>query len=75
MNAITPSLDHLARVLGMLGSAHDGEVVNAARVAEKMRRELGLQWAEILTGQTPACPHILRWPDDVLARNVLSLRG
>jgi hypothetical protein len=39
----------LAKVLGMLGSSHDGEVVNAARQAEEIRRRLGRTWEELLT--------------------------
>ena len=41
----TARLEHL---LGMLGSAHEGEVLNAARLAEKERRRLGKTWKEIL---------------------------
>ena len=32
----------------MLGSAHDGEVLNAARVAERLRRRLGATWADLV---------------------------
>ncbi len=38
----------LARVLGMLGSSHDGEVLNAARIAERMVREAGLSWDQVV---------------------------
>lgn len=37
-----------AKVLGMLGSEHDGERANAALAAEKLRRQSGLSWAEIV---------------------------
>jgi hypothetical protein len=49
----TAALDRtrLACVLGMLGSDHDGEVLNAARAAERMRREAGLTWPEILKSE------------------------
>jgi hypothetical protein len=40
--------DRLARVLGMLGSVHDGEVLVAARQAERLRAEAGLTWPEII---------------------------
>ncbi len=40
--------ERLARVLGMLGSAHVGEVLAAARQAERMRRSAGVTWADLL---------------------------
>lgn len=39
----------LENLLGMLGSAHEGEVINAARLAERERRRLGKTWKEILS--------------------------
>jgi len=47
MNAVVQS-EKLAAVLGMLGSAHDGEALNAARLAERMRRQAGVTWQELL---------------------------
>jgi hypothetical protein len=38
----------LVKLLGMLGSDHDGEVVNAARQIEKLRRQIGLTWDELI---------------------------
>lgn len=38
----------LVRCLGMLGSAHDGEVLNAGRVAQKMVRGAGLTWTDVI---------------------------
>lgn len=51
--AISPSkpntdLETLAKILGMLGSDHEGEKLNAAEGAEKHRRKLGMTWAELL---------------------------
>lgn len=40
--------DKLAKVLGMLGSAHDGEVVAAARRAEAMVRGASLTWQDVI---------------------------
>ena len=40
----------LAQVLGMMGSAHDGEALNAARVAVRMLKEAGLTWPQMLDG-------------------------
>lgn len=36
----------LARILGMLGSDHEGEVFNAARLAQKMLNDAGMTWAD-----------------------------
>ncbi len=38
----------LERLLGMLGSAHEGEVSNAARMIERERSRLGKTWKELL---------------------------
>jgi hypothetical protein len=38
----------LAKLLGMLGSSHDGEVLNAARLVERERRRCGKTWEELL---------------------------
>src|SRR5260221_13111509 len=40
--------DRLARVLGLLGSAHDGEVVSAGRAADTLVRRAGLTWPDIV---------------------------
>ena len=40
--------DRLAKLLGMLGAAHDGEVLAAARQAERVRQASAMTWAEIL---------------------------
>ena len=45
--------DRLARLLGMLGSAFDGEVANAGRLADKLVRSAGLTWPDIIA---PALP-------------------
>jgi hypothetical protein len=56
MTAATLDRDRLSKLLGMLGSAHEGEVVAAARQAERLRAEAGLTWAEILLPRLPAPP-------------------
>ena len=38
----------LAKVLGMLGSSHDGEVINAARKAHELLTAKGTTWPAIL---------------------------
>jgi hypothetical protein len=40
--------NQLARILAMMGSSHDGEVLNAARLAERTRRKMGKSWDELL---------------------------
>jgi hypothetical protein len=47
MSALVPR-EKLAAVLGMLGSEHDGEVLAAARAAERLRAQAGATWAELL---------------------------
>jgi hypothetical protein len=39
----------LARLLGMLGSHHDGEVLTAGRMAHKLIREADTTWSELLS--------------------------
>jgi len=41
-------LSKLANLLGMLGSAHDGEVVNAARKADELVRGHDATWCDII---------------------------
>ena len=38
----------LVKALGMLGSDHDGERLNAARFAEEQRTQLGMTWDELI---------------------------
>lgn len=40
--------DQLVKVLGMLGSSHDGEVLNAAKKAADIVRTAGLQWGDVI---------------------------
>src|SRR5262249_59752138 len=56
MSATTVDRARLVRVLGMLGSGDDGEVVAAARQAERLRADAGLTWAEIVLPRLPAPP-------------------
>ena len=58
-------LRRLVRILGMMGSYHDGEVLNAARRAQKL---LGSRtWEEVLcNGTVPGA----RWSDEDLAASI-----
>jgi len=40
----------LALLLGMLGSDHDGERSNAGRLAERLVRQQGLTWPQVIDG-------------------------
>ena len=54
MNAAPLDRDRLAKLLGMMGSAHDGEVVAAARQAERLRADAGLTWHDIVLPALPS---------------------
>jgi hypothetical protein len=61
------SSDHirprLIRLLGMLGSSHNGEVANAGRMADRLVRDAGLTWQDVIaSGPTQTLP-----PRDSLA--------
>ncbi len=57
---MTAALDRvrLARVLSYLSSNHDGEVVNAGRIANDMVRAADMSWAEVVgsTGREVSLP-------------------
>lgn len=53
----------LARLLGMLGSHHDGEALNAARLADRLVRSSGLTWTEVLSPPPALDPQ----PDEAFA--------
>jgi hypothetical protein len=40
--------DRLAKLCGMFGSAHEGERAAAAQLADRMLRELGLTWPDVI---------------------------
>lgn len=45
--------ERLAKLCGMLGSAHDGERAAAGLLASRLLREKGLRWDDVI-GSTPA---------------------
>ena len=49
--------DRLAKLLGLLGSAYDGEVANAGRLADRLVRSAGLTWPDILSPSLPSPDH------------------
>jgi hypothetical protein len=49
MTALSPAdRAKLIGILGMLGSDHDGERANAARMADRLLRQHGLTWGDVL---------------------------
>jgi hypothetical protein len=46
---LPPDLAKLAKVLGMLGSDHDGEIAAAGRRANAMVKGAGLTWDQVLS--------------------------
>jgi hypothetical protein len=46
----------LARLLGMLGSDHDGEALNAARLAQRLVTAANLTWAELVAAPAALTP-------------------
>jgi len=57
MTAPIPPIDRerLAKLLGVLGSEHDGEVVAAGRAADRLVRQSGMTWRSVLIGAPPLC--------------------
>ena len=52
MSSLDPSTkNRLVKLLGMLGSDHDGERANAAHAADKLLRQNGLTWREWIEGR------------------------
>jgi hypothetical protein len=73
MTHLDPSTaDKLAKVCGLFGSAHDGERAAAAAKADKLIKERGLSWSDLLAS-TPALSsdamiaYAIRHGDDVLS--------
>src|SRR5262245_64972779 len=53
MSALDPCIaDRLAKLLGMLGSDHDGERASAARKADQLVREHGLRWPDVIASSS-----------------------
>lgn len=48
------AITRLSRLLGMTGSSHDGEALNAMRMANALLQKHRTNWAEILVPPLPA---------------------
>jgi hypothetical protein len=60
---LTPAFaDKLVKVLGMLGSAYDGEVAAAGRRVHSMLQAEGLTWNEVIVPAVPAPQRQFRTP-------------
>ncbi|HTY66990.1 MAG TPA: hypothetical protein VMH36_10075 [Alphaproteobacteria bacterium] len=57
----------LVKVLGMLGSRHDGEVLAAARLAQYMLGQAKMNWADLLNVKPGEEPEPLPQEEDVQA--------
>src|SRR6516225_4924247 len=64
------SIDRLVKLLGMLGSSHDGERAVAALKANALVREHGLVWADVIptTPEQRSYRQEQRWNDDTGAK-------
>ena len=58
------SIERLVKLLGMLGSNHDGERAAAALKANALVRDHGLVWSDVIP-----TPHAERRPNDARAKN------
>jgi hypothetical protein len=62
--------DKLAKGLGLLGSAHDGEVLSAARMANTLVRSAGVTWHQLLDPKVPvpgAELDVAAWKDSIVS--------
>ena len=60
----------LTRLLGMLGSEHDGEVLNAARLAHRLINQSGSTWAEVIGGSGYSKDFVQQVADSAYARGL-----
>ena len=44
--------ERLIKLLGLLGSDHDGEIVAAGRMADALIRDAGVTWADVIAPET-----------------------
>lgn len=49
----TPDTQKLAKLLGMLGSVHDGEALSAARKAHQLVSRNGATWSDVIIAPGP----------------------
>ena len=44
--------ERLIKLLGLLGSAHNGEIAAAGRMADALIRDAGVTWADVIASET-----------------------
>jgi hypothetical protein len=66
MQLAPDALERLIKLLGMLGSAHDGERAAAGLKAHELIRRHGLTWSDILAAPQTS-PQKLGWRDKLAA--------
>lgn len=69
--------DRLAKIAGMLGSAHEGERAAAALKATELLQSLGLTWPEVITllpVKPEATVHFMTRPETRRAAQGMSIR-
>ncbi len=56
--------ERLVKLLGMLGSAHDGERASAGLLASRLLRDRGLTWDQVVGNASPVAPRLQApsWP-------------
>jgi hypothetical protein len=81
------ALERLVKLLGMLGSAHDGERAAAGLKAHELIRRHGLQWCDLIVATPPkigwreklrACAahaHCLNQAERAFVRSMTTWRG
>jgi hypothetical protein len=75
MTALLPAdLNRLARLLGMLGSDHLGELDNAARTAHRLVQQRGCTWFDV-GGEAAAGDWVRRCASDVTAQDAALARA
>jgi hypothetical protein len=68
MNRLAPdALERLIKLLGMLGSSHDGERAAAGLKAHELLRRHGLTWSDVLLAAPPIEPLKPGWRAKVAA--------
>lgn len=61
-----PDIDRgrLGQLLGMLGSSYDGERANAGRMADRVVKDAGLTWHDVITPKTIVKTIAVKAPPD-----------
>lgn len=69
-----PAAQRFAKIVGMIGSDNDGEVVNAARAATRLLLDNGMTWQDAVTPPIVAARPLPVAPMTSFTRKVLTCR-